>query len=60
MRFAGDMASVAGDSGVVAFRQQGSGGVLHAGETGKGRQDIQGDKVQVDDGRAGRRGEVVA
>ena len=60
MRVAGDLAGVGGDCRVAAFCEQGGGGVLHAGASGKGRKDIQGDQVQVDDGRAGRGGAVVA
>ena len=60
MRVVGDLAGVAGDSGVAAFCEQGGWCVLHAGATGERRQDIQGDQVQVDDGRAGRGREVVA
>ena len=54
------MAVIGGDSGVAAFCEQGGGGVFHAGATGKGREDIQGGQVQVDDGRAGCGGEAVA
>ena len=60
MRVAGNMAVIGGDSGVAAFCEQGGGGVFHAGAAGKGREDIQGGQVQVDDGRAGCGGEAVA
>ena len=60
MCVAGDMAGVGGDCRVAAFCEQGGRGVFHAGATGEGREDIQGDQVQVDDGRAGHGREIAA
>ena len=60
MRVVGDLAVAAGDSDVAAFCEQGGGGVFYAGEAGEGWEDIQGDQVQVDDGREGLGREVVA
>ena len=60
MCVAGDLAVAGGDCRVAAFCEQGGGGVFHAGASGDGQADIQGDQVQVDDGRAGCGGEAVA
>lgn len=60
MRVAGDLAGVGGDCWVAVFCEQGGWSVFYAGAARKEWKNIQGDQVQVDDGRAGRGREVVA